>query len=136
MFFSSDVANPDTYPKFYADMQMYTTTMSQPDPDRFMNQYCSWEVATKDNKWQGRNASRFRNDEYDKLYKDAQGELDPVKRAAMFIKMNEIVVGTENGTIIPVVYRPRAHSRAKVLKADISGWDSDTWALARWYKEG
>jgi peptide/nickel transport system substrate-binding protein len=136
VFFSSDVANPDTYPKFYADMQMYTTTMSQPDPDRFMNQYCSWEVATKDNKWQGRNASRFRNDEYDRLYKDAQGELDPVKRAAMFIKMNEIVVGTENGTIIPVVYRPRAHSRAKVLRADISGWDSDTWALARWYKEG
>ncbi len=135
VFFSSDVANPDTYPKFYADMQMYTTTMAQPDPDRFMNQYCSWELATKENKWQGRNASRFRNDEYDKAYKAAQGELDPVKRAALFIRMNEIVVGEENGTIIPVVYRPRAHSRSKTLKADISGWDSDTWAVARWYRE-
>ncbi|HWV83706.1 MAG TPA: peptide ABC transporter substrate-binding protein [Hyphomicrobiaceae bacterium] len=135
VFFSSDVANPDTYPKFYADMQMYTTTMTQPDPDRFMNQYCSWEVATKANKWQGRNSSRFRNEEYDKLYRDAQGELDPVKRAAMFIKMNEIVVGPENGTIIPVVYRPRAHSRSKTLRADVSGWDNDTWALARWYRE-
>ncbi len=136
VFFSSDVANPDTYPKFYADMQMYTTTMSQPDPDRFMNQYCSWEVATKDNKWQGRNSSRFRNEEYDKLYRAAQGELDPIKRAALFIQMNDIVVGTENGTIIPVVYRPRAHSRSKTLRADISGWDNDTWALARWYREG
>ncbi len=57
VFFSSDVANPDTYPKFYCDLQMYTTTMSQPDPDRFMNQFCSWEAATKDNKWQGRNPS-------------------------------------------------------------------------------
>ena len=136
VFFSSDVANPDTYPKFYADMQMYTTTMSQPNPDRFMNQYCSWEVATKDNKWQGRNSSRFRNEEYDKLYRAAQGELDPIKRAALFIQMNDIVVGTENGTIIPVVYRPRAHSRSKTLRADISGWDNDTWALARWYREG
>jgi peptide/nickel transport system substrate-binding protein len=32
VFFSSDVANPDTYTKFYADMQMYTTTMPQADP--------------------------------------------------------------------------------------------------------
>jgi peptide/nickel transport system substrate-binding protein len=32
VYFSSDVANPDTYGKFYADMQMYTTTMTQPDP--------------------------------------------------------------------------------------------------------
>ncbi len=136
VFFSSDVANPDTYPKFYADMQMYTTTMSQPDPDRFMNQYCTWEVATKDNKWQGRNSSRFRNEEYDKLYRASQGELDPIKRAALFIQMNDIVVGMENGTIIPVVYRPRAHSRSKTLRADISGWDNDTWALARWYREG
>lgn len=135
VFFSSDVANPDTYPKFYADMQMYTTTMTQPDPDRFMNQYCSWEVATKDNKWQGRNSSRFRNEDYDKAYRAAQGELDPVKRAALFIQMNDIVVGQENGTIIPVVYRPRAHSRSKTLRADVSGWDNDTWALARWYRE-
>jgi peptide/nickel transport system substrate-binding protein len=135
VFFSSDVANPDTYPKFYADMQMYTTTMSQPDPDRFMNQYCSWESATKENKWQGRNPTRFRNEEYDKAYRDSQGELDPVKRAALFIRMNEIVVGEKDGVVIPVVYRPRAHARSKALMADISGWDNDTWALARWYKE-
>jgi peptide/nickel transport system substrate-binding protein len=135
VFFSSDVANPDTYPKFYADMQMYTTTMSQPDAERFMNQYCSWEASTKDNKWQGRNPSRFRDEEYDKLFRASQGELDPVKRAAMFIRMNDIVVGEERGVIIPVVYRPRAHARSKTLRADISGWDNDTWAIARWYKE-
>src|ERR687897_9784 len=29
VFFSSDVANPDTYTKFYSDLQMYTTTMPQ-----------------------------------------------------------------------------------------------------------
>ena len=32
VFFSSDVANPDTYSKFWCDIQMYTTTMTQPDP--------------------------------------------------------------------------------------------------------
>ena len=68
VFFSSDVANPDTYPKFYCDIQMYTTTMTQPDPETFMNQFISWEVATKENKWQGRNITRWPNEEYDKAF--------------------------------------------------------------------
>ncbi len=50
VFFSSDTSNPDTYPHFYCDMQMYTTTMPQPDPQIFMNQGVSWEAATKQNK--------------------------------------------------------------------------------------
>ena len=48
-----------------ADMQMYTTTMTQPDPEMFMRQFLSWEVATKANKWQGRNITRWQNEEYD-----------------------------------------------------------------------
>ena len=43
VFFSSDFANPDTYGKFWADMQMYTTTMTAPDAERFMDQYMSDE---------------------------------------------------------------------------------------------
>ena len=86
-------------------MQMYTTTMTQPDPERFMNQYCSWEVSTKANKWQGRNITRWRNDEYDKAYRAAEVELDPVKRAALFIKMNDLVVS--DSVVIPLVSRPR-----------------------------
>jgi peptide/nickel transport system substrate-binding protein len=47
VFFGGDFANPDTYQKFWADMQMYTTTMTQPDPQLFMEQYCSWELARR-----------------------------------------------------------------------------------------
>src|SRR4029078_11439673 len=32
VFFSSDVANPDTYSHFYCDAQMYKTNMLQHDP--------------------------------------------------------------------------------------------------------
>ena len=42
--------------------------------------------------WQGRNDTRFVSDEYDHLWKTAEAELDPVKRAAHFIRMNDIVV--------------------------------------------
>jgi len=134
VYFSSDVANPDTYTHFYTDIQMYTTTMTQPDPELFMRQFLSEEVASKDNKWQGRNITRWRNEEYDKLYKTAEAELDPVKRAALFIKMNELVI--QNVVVIPVVFRPRVAAVSNTLRVEQSGWDSDFWALHSWYREG
>jgi peptide/nickel transport system substrate-binding protein len=133
VYFSSDVGNPDTYTKFFTDIQMYTTTQPQPDPQLFMAQFCSWEVATKDNKWQGRNISRWRNDEYDKTFRAAEGELDPVKRAAHFIKMNDLVVGDQ--AVIPVVYRPRVQAVSNTLQTWNSGWDNDLWMLPEWYRD-
>jgi len=133
VFFSSDVANPDTYSHFYTDIQMYTTTMTQPDPELFMNQFTTWEVASKDNKWQGRNITRWRNEEYDKIYRSAESELDPVKRAALFIKMNEMVI--QNVVVIPVVFRPRVAAVSNALRVEQSGWDSDFWNLQNWFKE-
>jgi peptide/nickel transport system substrate-binding protein len=134
VYFSSDVANPDTYTHFYTDIQMYTTTMTQPDPELFMNQFTSWEVASKDNKWQGRNITRWKNEEYDKLFRAAEAEMDPVKRAALFIKMNDLVIQT--AVVIPVVARPRVAAVSTRLRAEQSGWDSDFWALQNWYHEG
>jgi len=133
VFFSSDVANPDTYSKFYCDIQMYTTTMTQPDPEVFMNQFTSWEVATKENKWQGRNITRWRSEEYDKTFRAAEGELDPVKRAALFIRMNDLACGDQ--AVIPVVYRPRVAAISSKLKASLSGWDNDLWNLKDWYRD-
>jgi peptide/nickel transport system substrate-binding protein len=133
VFFSSDVANPDTYTKFYCDMQMYTTTMPQPDPERFMNQFTSWEIATKANKWQGRNITRWSNEEYDKTFRAAESELDPVKRAAMFIRMNDLVI--ENQVVIPVAYRPRIAAIKRGLHVFLSGWDLDFGNLNDWYRE-
>jgi len=133
VYFSSDVANPDTYTKFYTDIQMYTITMPQPDPERFMNVFTSWETASKENKWQGRNITRWKSDEYDRVFRAAEGELDPVKRAAMFVRMNDIAI--ENQVVIPVAYRPRVSAVAHELKAPLSGWDNDLWNLRDWFKD-
>jgi peptide/nickel transport system substrate-binding protein len=133
VFFSSDVANPDTYTKFWCDMQMYTTTMTQPDPEIFMNQYCSWELSSKTNKWQGRNSTRWTSDDYDKTFRAAEAELDPVKRTALFIRLNDLVIQAR--AVIPVVSRPRVRASNLKLKVPESGWDSDFWALQDWYRE-
>jgi peptide/nickel transport system substrate-binding protein len=133
VFFSSDPANPDTYSHFYTDLQMYTTTMTQPDPQRFMDQFTSWEVSAKDNKFALTNKTRWRSEEYDRAWKAAETEMDPVKRAALFVKMNDLVI--QNIVVIPVVFRPRVAAISNRLRDVVqSGWDGDFWALAYWSK--
>jgi peptide/nickel transport system substrate-binding protein len=133
VFFSSDEGNPDSYVKFLADLQMYGTNMRQPDPDQFMRQFASWEAAGKANKWQGRNLSRWKSDDYDRAYKAAETELDPVKRAALYIRMNELVI--EGRAVIPIMSRNEVNALGNKLQVPLSGWDSNTWALKDWYKD-
>ncbi|PTM55156.1 peptide ABC transporter substrate-binding protein [Phreatobacter oligotrophus] len=132
VFFSSDVANPDTYSKFYCDMQMYTTTMLQPDPERFLLQLVSWEIANKENKWQGRNITRFTSKEADDAFKEAQNSLDPARRAALFIRMNDIFC-SEN-ILLPVLARTRMAASSNRLTPTLSGWDLDLWLLNAWFR--
>jgi hypothetical protein len=82
---------------------MITEGPTQPDAQYFMNRFVSWEIASKANKWQGRNVTRWRNDEYDRLYRAADEEMDPVKRAAMFVRMNDLVI--QNVVTVPVLWR-------------------------------
>jgi peptide/nickel transport system substrate-binding protein len=134
VYFSSDVANPDTARKFYSDIQMYTVgSPSTPDPELFMQQFVSWEIASKDNKWQGRNPMRWRSEAYDRMYRAAAVELDVVKRAALFIAMNDMVV--EDGVVIPVLNRRWVAAMSHKLKATLSSWDNDFWNLKDWYRE-
>ena len=124
---------PDTYGKFYADMQMYNVQQGRPDPERHMQRFASWEIAEKANKWLGVNLLRWRNDEYDKTYRAAEVELDPVKRAALFVRMNDLVCN--DGYLIPLLARPNVSGVANKLVAPISGWAQDTATLADWTRE-
>ena len=133
VFFGNDAANPDTYGKFWSDMQMFTTTMTQPDPQIFMEQFTTPQISQKSNKWASRNLTRWSNAEYDATFIAAQNEFDPVKRAAMFIKMNDLVVG--DGYVIPLFARPRPRGFSNRLRPVLSAWDSDNWAAGYWYKE-
>jgi peptide/nickel transport system substrate-binding protein len=132
VFFSSDVANPDTYTKFYADMQMYNTTMPQADPQLFMNQFTSWEVASQANRWQGRNITRWRNEEYDRIFRESEGEMDPVKRAALFIRMNDLIVGSNH--VIPLFNPQLVNGHVNNLRPVLSGWDNTFWLLRDWHR--
>ena len=133
VFFGGDAANPDTYQKFWADMEMFTTTMTQPDPQFFMEQFTTEQMSQKANKWASRNLVRWSNAEYDATFKAAQVELDPVKRAAMFIKLNDLVVNDKH--VIPLFGRPRPYGVINKLNPVLSAWDNSTWAVGYWYKD-
>ncbi len=133
VFFGGDAANPDTYQKFWADIEMFTTTMTQPDPQTFMEQFTTDQLAQKANKWASRNLVRWTSAEYDATFKAAQEEFDPVKRAALFIKMNDMVVN--DGHVIPLFARPRPYGIVNKLVPVLSAWDSATWSVGYWYRE-
>ncbi|MFO1328130.1 MAG: peptide ABC transporter substrate-binding protein [Rubrivivax sp.] len=132
VFFAGDGGNPDTNQRFQADLQQYAFSMGDPDPQRYMDQYHSREITGAHNKWQGRNVLRWRNAEYDRLHDAARGELDPVKRTAMFIRMNDLVVGDRH--ILPLVMRPLISGRARNLAAPLAGWGNNLAWLAHWHR--
>jgi peptide/nickel transport system substrate-binding protein len=115
VFFSADIGNPDTNSKFQADLQMFTVTRGNPDPGRFMELFCSWLVASKANKWLGRNITRWRNDEYDRVFRAAESELHAV---------------------VPLIVRSKLTATANKLQAPISGWAAETSRIFDWYRSG
>jgi peptide/nickel transport system substrate-binding protein len=134
VYFSSDPGNPDTYAHFYADIQMYSSGQGSPDPQAHLNRFVSWEIAQKANNWSGRNITRWVNEEYDRLWKQAEAELDPTKRAALIIRMNDILI--DDVVVIPVVRRNGVRAMSHKLQGvELSDWDSDFWGLTYWYRE-
>jgi peptide/nickel transport system substrate-binding protein len=133
VFFSSDVGNPDTLGKFWADLEMFANSARAPDPDRYMQRFVSWEAASRANKWMGLNEGRWASAAYDRDYKASEAELDPVKRTALFIRMNDLVCN--DYALIPVVYRPVVNGLANKLNATVSGWDAALAGIADWYRE-
>jgi peptide/nickel transport system substrate-binding protein len=133
VYYSNTPGNPDTWKLFYADMQMSNSPIGL-DPQGVMRQFVSGEIAQKANNWAGQNAVRWANAEYDRLWQEARTELDPVKRAALFIRMNDLVV--EDVVVIPVVWPKPVYAVSHTLRGmALSPWETPLWDLAYWYRE-
>jgi len=133
VFFSSDVANPDTYAKFTADIEMFQIPMTQPDPALHMRRYHSRYVTAKENKWQGTNFPRWVNAEYDAAIDAAENETDPIKRASLYIRCNDLL--WQETVFIPVMHRIKVGASANTLRPVMSGWANDLDNLQDWYRE-
>jgi peptide/nickel transport system substrate-binding protein len=104
------------------------------DPEGYMEAYTTWRIAQKANNWSGVNVVRWSHADYDALWRQAQAELDPVQRAALFIRMNDMLV--EHNVVVPITWRHGVSAASHKLRGmDLTPWDSELWHLAYWYRE-
>lgn len=135
VFFSSDAGNPDTYPHFYADLEMYTNGPSSPYPITWAERYRSDDIASQANSWAGTNITRYNNPEYDTLHDQAKTELDPDKQAELFIAMNDLSVN--DFVEVPIIHRASVACASNGLSGYVgTTWASDVYDMKNWRKEG
>jgi peptide/nickel transport system substrate-binding protein len=134
VYFGADVANPDTNAKFWVDMQMYTQNMGPPDPGRFMDRYVSWEFATKANKWQGRNISRWRHEEYDQPLPRRRGRARSGETNRPLHPHERPAGRRQPCAAIGLSAAGGGANRNLVLS--LSGWANDLTSVHSWYRDG
>ena len=133
VFFGGDPSSPDTYMKFYADIQMYTNNFDGVDPEAYMANWGCSEIPGPGNQWLGGNIARACNAEYDALVAEMTVTASLEDRAAIAIRMNDILV--QNHYVIPLVWRAKISAHANTLKGvRMNPWDSELWNAADWHR--
>ncbi len=133
VFFGSDPASPDTYQKFYADIQMYTNNFDGTDPQAYMTGWVCDKIPWPANQWNGSNISRYCNPAYDALAA-AFAETGGIEaRAAIAKRMNDLLV--EDGALVPLIHRGEIAARSLSLGGvRHSAWDATLWNINEWHR--
>ena len=132
LFFGGDPAvNPDeSYRRFFADVQMYTTGPGI-DPQQHLSGLQCEQIPARDNGWGDSNNARFCNPEYDALFVQlSQAGLGP-EREALVKRLNDILV--QHYYAIPLANRGFVSAHANTLQGvRMNAWDSELWNIAEW----
>lgn len=134
VFFGGDPGSPDTFQKFYADVEMYANNFDGTDPQSYLAAYRCGNEPKPSSQWQGENINRFCDPAYDALLDELSrtGELD--KRGEIAKKLNNMIT-KDSMTIVPLVDRGRVSAASNTLGGVIlNTWDSELWNVADWYR--
>ena len=133
VFFGGDPGSPDTFQKFYADVQMYANTFNGTDPQAYLANGLCENAPSPDTQWQGSNISRFCMPEFDELHAKLTTTAGIADRAEIGKQLNDMMV--ENGGMIPLVQRGRVSAHATTLGGVVLNvWDTEMWNIADWYR--
>jgi peptide/nickel transport system substrate-binding protein len=135
VYFGGDPASPDTYGKFYADINMYTNGASGTDPQAYMTAFTCDNVARSENQWLGPNVGRWCNPEYDALAAELTETAAIEDRAEIVKQMNDMLM--QDYAIIPLVHRGSVSAWVNtLLGVRHNAWDSEVWNIADWTRSG
>ena len=130
VFFGGDPASPDTFQKFYADIEMYTNNFAGVDPQAYMASWLCDDMPSPASQWQGSNIQRFCDPAYDALVAEMAGTADLEERGRLAREMNDMLV---RYSIIPLVHRGGVSAHAATLEGiRMSDWDSELWNIMDW----
>ena len=133
VFFGSDPASPDTYQKFYADIQMYTNNFDGTDPQAYMAGWICDKIPGPDNQWNGSNISRYCNPEYDALSAEFAETAGIEQRAEIAKRMNDLLIA--DGVMVPLIDRGEVAARALSLGGVRHNvWDATLWNVNEWHR--
>jgi peptide/nickel transport system substrate-binding protein len=133
VFFGNDPSSPDTYGKFWADLQMFTSSAAGTDVEAYANRWTCAEISGRDNQWLGSNQHRWCNPEYDALSAELAQTVDIDRRAELIKAMNDMLV--DDVAVMTLVYRSDVSARANSLMGtEKQSWDSELWNIADWYR--
>ncbi|MEL6565646.1 MAG: peptide ABC transporter substrate-binding protein [Pseudomonadota bacterium] len=131
VFFGGDAGSPDTFQRFYADVEMYTNTFSGTDPQAYLANLLCDKAPSPATQWQGENISRFCMEEYDALWNTLAQTSDLDERARIGRELNDMAVS--NGAMIPLTHRGDISARSNALAGvRMNSWDSELWNIADW----
>jgi peptide/nickel transport system substrate-binding protein len=134
VFFGGDAGSPDTFQKFYADVEMYANNSDNPDPETYLGQYQCKNAPSPDNQWQGENMNRYCDAAYDAKVAELSTTTDVAARQAIAKELNDMV--TKNSiTVVPLVHRGTLSAHSNALGGVIiNAWDSEIWNTADWFR--
>ncbi|EDX87204.1 Bacterial extracellular solute-binding protein, family 5 [Synechococcus sp. PCC 7335] len=128
-----DATNHDSVNRFLSDLQLFAFDSETPEPDSYMELYACDQISQKENQWSKENSSRYCNPEYDALLDQLAQEIDPEKRAALFVEMNDLLI--EDVALIPLVRRSDAYAITNSLtNLEFTPWAASTWKMDGWGK--
>ncbi|MBO6774551.1 MAG: peptide ABC transporter substrate-binding protein [Marinibacterium sp.] len=134
VFFGGDPGSPDTFQKFYSDVEMYANTFNGTDPQQYLAAYRCGNEPKPSSQWQGENINRFCDPTYDALIDELARTGDIAKRGEIAIKMNNMLT-KDSYTIVPLVHRGRVSAIATTLGGyKMNVWDTEMWNIADWYR--
>ena len=134
VFFGGDPASPDTYQKFYADIEMYTNIFDGTDPQAYLSAYRCGNEPSPENGWAGENINRYCDPAYDKLLDELKMTADLEKRGEIGRKLNDMLT-KDSYTIVPLTWRGRVSARSNSLGGVVlNTWDTELWNVEDWYR--
>ena len=134
VFFGGDPASPDTFQKFYADIEMYTNNFPGTDPERYMAGWLCSGIPSPKNGWLGANMPRFCSEEYDALVAEMAKTAELEKRGEIAVKLNDIL--SNEGALIPLIHRGDVSAHSVTLEGvRMNSWDSELWNVADWTRK-